>query len=283
MEISVPSIAYRYVPSGEFLVVGSGKSIQRCIFYVPEYTDYESSKLKEFKKYINTHIQHNKIPEFYKNPEHLRLLIKCKFNIEKAFANLLADIEWRSSSIPNSYFSLISKVETLLDTGVIYIHGRDNRFRPLLIIDCEKLRQMHLAIDSICRLLAFLLEFTTKKLMLPGKIENFILITDTKNIVFSSFPSHELKSLYNVFQEHFSYRLAVNYMVNASSSVALAKFFFSFIDKSTASKTKVLKNNGFDYLQQHFVMGQLEEKFGGKACNAERFWPPNMPSGVSEL
>ncbi|OMJ65945.1 hypothetical protein SteCoe_37387 [Stentor coeruleus] len=277
MELSIPTIAHRYNPSSIWVFSGTADSIQRSIFYTSIYTDYETTKLKEFASHIKTHLEQNQLPAFFKDPELLRILIKCKFDIEKSFTNLLTEIEWRNSLMPNSYHSLLTKVENLLDLGIIYIHGRDNRFRPLIIIDCEKLRHKYLIIDSIFYMMSFLIEFTKQKLMLSGKIENFILITDANNMGLRLFPSSELKILYEVFQQHFRYMLAINYIVNAPKTLSLAKFFLRFMDKETAFRTKITRSNGFELLQQHFSLTQLEEKYGGKANNASHYWPPYMP------
>lgn len=276
MELSIPTIAHRYNPSNAWIFTGIADSIQRSIFYTSTYTDYETLKLKDFKTYIKTHMEPTQLPDFFKDPELLRILIKYKFNIEKSFTNLLTEIEWRNSLMPNSYHSLLTKVETLLDSGVIYIHGRDNRFRPLIIVDCEKLRHKYLIIDSICYMMSFLIEFAKQKLMLSGKIENFIMITDANNMGLRQFPSHELKILYEVFQQHFRFMLAANYIVNAPKTLGLAKHFLRFMDGETASRTKITRSNGFEFLQQHFSLTQLEEKYGGKAVNSSHYWPPYM-------
>ena len=68
--------------------------------------------------------------------------------------------------------SLFSKIELIINEGAIYIHGRDHRYRPLIILNAGKLDFQRYSIEDYCNLLCFTLEFTVACLMIPGHIEN---------------------------------------------------------------------------------------------------------------
>ena len=108
--------------------------------------------------------------------------------------------------------------------------------------------------------------------MIPGKIENFVLITDLNKLNSSDLPKDELKRLYRVFEFYYKYRLAINYIVNVSTSVYFSlKFSNLFMNHTTAKRSKICKNNGEDLLLTVFAANQLEQKYGGKRLNAEVF------------
>ena len=101
----------------------------------------------------------------------------------------------------------------------MYFHGRDHRFRPLLIINIQKLNFKEYSADSYCYLLCFLLEFAIQKLMIPGQIENWIVITDLNNQGLTNLPLAELKRIIKTLQDNFRCRMIVNYVVNAPTSL----------------------------------------------------------------
>jgi hypothetical protein len=55
-----------------------------------------------------------------------------------------------------------------LQQGTVYVNGRDNRFRPIVVISAVQLearqKELELALDS----LTYLFEFILKEYMLPG-------------------------------------------------------------------------------------------------------------------
>ena len=280
MEHLIPSAAHRYVPTGDSLYKGSHKSIKRLIFYKTPYTDFEQSSLSQFKAYLSSRIPSDLLPPFFCEAELLRILIGSKFSLAKAFDSLLSEIEWRRSILPVSYTAVLSKIESLLRTGVIYIHGRDHKYRPILVIDAANLIVAKYSIEDYCRLFSFIIEFMVTELMLPGKVENFILITNVDNSTQNLSLRNKLKRLYRVFQVNYRYRLALNYIVNASRSFKwICRLHASFMDSDTSEKTKITTSNGLEFLETHCALHQFEEKFGGKAPNTSVFWPPVLPVG----
>ena len=70
----------------------------------------------------------------------------------------------------------------MLNGGGVYIHGRDKNLRPIIICNIQKLiQQKHLFGENnkdLINLVIYLLEYMEKFMLIPGRIENFILIID---------------------------------------------------------------------------------------------------------
>lgn len=276
---NLPRQAFRYWPKGDYVIIGNEKSIVRFIFYKIEYTEFEAQQLAKFKIYI-TKLSSLPLPAFFNDPELLRILLGCKFDNKKAYDALISSIEWRSQHLQNSYFSLYPLCENLLNSGAIYFHGRDHRFRPLLIINIERFEFSKNSSDSYCNLLCFLLEFAIKKLMMPGQVENWIVITDLCNKGLTKLPISDMQRVIKTLQDNFRCRMSVNYLVNSPRSIYFIwRIAKKFIEEHTIKKIRIEKNSDPSEILTHFNRSQVERKYGGIAPNLTQFWPPTFPEG----
>lgn len=100
----------------------------------------------------------------------LRILYATKFNMEKACQALRAYAQWREASLPPH---LTPPSLAFLESGAIYTLGRDNRFRPLVIVNAPLLAQKG-QIEVALQALTILFEFVLEHIMLPGQIENWL-------------------------------------------------------------------------------------------------------------
>jgi hypothetical protein len=280
----LPRNAFRYWPSGDYVKTGSDKSTVRFIFYKTTFSSYETIQISEFKIFIKENLPSLTLPKFYNDAELLRVLLGCKFNLKKSLEALKASISWRSTNLSESFMSLHPLCENLLNSGSIYFHGRDCRFRPLLILNINKLNFTETSVDSYSYLLCFLLEFAIQKFMMPGQVENWVVITDLCNKGLTALPKSDIQRIIKVLQENFRCRMAVNYVVNSPSSIcflwAVAK---RFIEEHTIKKIKIEKRPDPVDLFKHFNKSQVERKYGGNAPDLTQFWPPTFPEGSLEV
>ena len=279
MDDLIPALAYRYKPTEDYLYCGEKSSIKRCIYYKTQYTVFEKNSIKDFKTYLVSKLPSKTIPEYFGDEELLRLLIRFKFNPKKAIDGLIEEIEWRTSILPNSYQSLGLQVQSLLNSGIVYITGRDNRFRPLLVISVERLEDHKTQIEKITYLLVFFIEFIRTKLSIPGKVENFILLFDMCRRKTKDAPIKEVKKLYDIIQNHYPDYMSLNYIVNSGGKGVLGSVFNNFMDYDTTRKTIWDKDNGGEFLAVHFNACQYEAKYGGGQADLAEFWPVNLPIG----
>jgi hypothetical protein len=277
----IPDEALRYFPKDDKVYKGSGQSIVRYIFYETEYTKYEEEQLKEFFGYLD---YNNSDRTLICREEILRTLIGCKFDFKKTLTAIENSIAWRKNVMPLGLVSLHSKVEKLLNSGAIYIHGRDHRYRPLIVLNAGKLDLELYNIEDYTNLLCYVLEFASTKLMIKGHIENWIVITDLNNKSLTNLPLSELKQIISVLQNNFRCRMIVNYIVNAPRALSFIwGVLKKFIEPHTVNKIRIIRDSKADEMKTHFATGQYEEKYGGSCQNLTGiFWPPVLPPGPYE-
>mmetsp|Transcript_13917 Transcript_13917/g.26089 ORF Transcript_13917/g.26089 Transcript_13917/m.26089 type:complete len:453 (+) Transcript_13917:86-1444(+) len=278
-QILPPIDAYRYWPQGDYVYYGANKNIVRLIFYKTKFTPIENQELMQFKASLPSLIS----PQYFQSlpePELLRVLLGCKFNYKKAAQAIVASHEWRSKVLPDSYHSLWGKIQRVLNSGMIYVHGRDHRFRPILVVNLERMNLKRFTVEEYSDLLCFTLEYMRTHMLLPGQVENWVVIVDLCKIGLTAIPRSELKSIIKVLQDNFRCRMVVNYIVNAPTSINwLWKIAKNFMEDHTVKKIKINGSVPTAEMASHINPSQLEAKYGGYAPNAEVFWPPTVPLG----
>ena len=94
----------------------------------------------------------------------------------------------------------------LLNSGGIYIHGRDRNLRPVLVCNVQKLLQASKYFgdnntDLICMLI-YLMEYMDHFVMIKGRVENVLLILDCDNMGLFNAPYALIKQILKVLQEY---------------------------------------------------------------------------------
>lgn len=56
------------------------------------------------------------------------------FKVEDAYKALKEDEDWRQLNLP---VQLTPEIQQLLDSGIIYMTGRDNRYRPIVVMNLK--------------------------------------------------------------------------------------------------------------------------------------------------
>lgn len=142
--ILVPREAYRYWPVGEDVVRGSNKKIVRFIFENQILTDFEKTKLDRLLQEIkNNKIEGQEVPKSWSNNHILRFCYGTGWKTRASSKSLVAHLQWRKEILPQGFKVLYPKVLKLLvrymkNSGVFYIHGRDYKYRPLIVMNLAK-------------------------------------------------------------------------------------------------------------------------------------------------
>ncbi|CAG9320789.1 unnamed protein product [Blepharisma stoltei] len=276
---NIPQEAYFFQPTGPSVCLNSGQSIIRFIFYGVPFTNYELNELSNFKEAINSFSPRINLPPHFTDEELLRILISSGFNKKQAVKDLLAAIQWRAN-LSQGFYTLLPKCEHLINTGGIYFHGRDFHYRPLLVINVSRINFNAHSVEEYSWLLCFWLEYGIQSLMLPGHVENWMVIIDLENQSLRQIPWTDLKSLVDLLKTNYRCRMITAYIVNSPFTMkCMWKMIRPFIPEQTANKVKILGYGPVDELKKLFARHQYEEKYGGSAPNATVFWPPTMPPG----
>jgi hypothetical protein len=130
-KIRPPPEAHRYFPDDDEIFVSLNNKPQRVIFLGEiEYEEYEYECVKKFKEYLKT----NKLTlgKEIEDSDILRYIKTDAFDPKSTFQQLQKYIEWRENNIPPVLNELS---EQLIKSGFLYVHGRDKKFRPLVVIN----------------------------------------------------------------------------------------------------------------------------------------------------
>lgn len=115
-------------------------------------------------------------------------------------------------------------------------------------------------------------------MLLPGRVENWVLITDMGHQGLGPSSLSKLKEVMKVLTDNYRCRLGVNYILNPPKTVY---FIWScikpFMDEVLIEKMKIINGSFSVELLTHCNPWQIEVKFGGKAPNLESHWPPYVP------
>ena len=157
---NIPLIATKFQPKNDDLVDNLLGKPTRRIFIIPInfYTSRELQKLIEFYEY-SLNQNYNFYPKNTKNYSYhniFRQLQGSDFNVEKAFNDVTHEIIYKNEKLP---FTLTTDIEKVLNSGFVYIHGRDNHFRPLIFMNPGKFFDTQIPIESWENVAPFIMEY----------------------------------------------------------------------------------------------------------------------------
>jgi hypothetical protein len=121
--------------------------------------------------------------------------------------------------------------------------------------------------------------FFVENLLLPGRIENWILVINLDNLSVSKLPINFIKHFLKTMQAHLKCRgraivaLKVTWALRAIWSVVSP-----FVDDRIKKKVTMTKEPTHPILTELIHPKQLEQKFGGDAEDIIEYWPPREVS-----
>ena len=172
---------YRYFPpNDEILLLDSEpKKNYRFIFNGQPKTEYEQRKLNEYNQYELNNGKLN-YPNFWLESDTMRLLQASEYDIEKTYKSINDLIKF----INNFPSSINNNIVQLLNSGYLYVYGRDHHFRPIIVVCFQEylniLETKKYTFEDINTTIIYLMNYIVKYLLIPGQIENWITLIDLK-------------------------------------------------------------------------------------------------------
>jgi hypothetical protein len=280
--------AYFYFPEGEEIIIINAlkpeKSLRRIFNNVPIY-DFEKKLLLEFNDLIDSHPE-NKLPDYWDNAINLRFIHATECNIKKSYERLIKYIDWFHNKFPME-INPGDKICQLLNLGFLYIYGRDCHFRPIIICQpsiCQKYIKLF-DDKEIIDASVFLFQFLVNNMLIPGQIENWVMILNFEGSSPLNMPD-AVKKLIKTVSENFLSRLYKCYVYGMSFFINfMFKLACNFLEEVTVQKITILDKNNKEQLFENIREDNIEEKFGGTAPNVQgsieinnNLFPPRMPS-----
>ena len=74
----------------------------------------------------------------------------------------------------------------LLNSGSIYIQGRDKNFRPIMVLKASKFLDNFHQIDNLVAAMVVTIEYIKYFMCSPGHVENIVTIIDLEGVGFSN-------------------------------------------------------------------------------------------------
>jgi hypothetical protein len=271
-----PKISYYYFPTSTEEVEISetnGKHIMRRIFEGKvEYLKYEGDSINGLLLFLQDK-NYNLDRETFPNSHILRFLQSHNYNYAKTFENLKTNLDWRKVNLP---ISINDNIIQILNSGFIYIHGRDNRFRPIYVISPKYYNSKPYSVNDWRNSVVFLMEYCINFMLIPGQIENWNIVCDLDKVSLWSIPA-DLKSIMETIQQNYKCRLHKMYLMNLGSFAKLVwpiakKIMGDLFDKKLVGVSKP------EILFANINKSQIEIKYSGNAKNLipelSQYFPP---------
>ena len=279
-------IMYRYFPNENDILIKNKnpKDNYRFIFNGMDKTPYEKEKLEELTKYITEKEKdiNNFFPEWWLESDTLRYLQATNYDIKKTYTLIKENIKNTKQTI-----KIIDKrIRFILNYGFIYMYGRDMHFRPIIIVEVNKsselMDKLKYTFDELNQAMIFFVNYIVNYILLPGQIENWIMICDLKSVGVGKLG--QFKSILNTLNR-FRGRVFRNYILNLGSFMrAAASGILSVLGSSSAKKIIMVENGKYEVMQQYIRNENLQIKYGGTAPNViygdDNLFPPHVPSDI---
>ena len=114
-------------------------------------------------------------------------------------------------------------------------------------------------------------------MLVPGQVENWVVLIDLGKKGLGSLSINSLKQVLSILQVNYRCRMGMTYIVNPPKSMfMLWSCIKPFLDEILIEKIKISNGSTSAEMLSSFNPGQVEEKYGGKMKNLQAFWPPTV-------
>ena len=271
---------YRFMPP-EDEIINIDKSDPsknyRYIFNGQPKTQFEKEKLSEFLEYESKQGKLN-YPQNWLESDTMRILQASEYDIKKTYTTIEENIQW-INSIPQS---INNKIITLLNSGFMYVYGRDHHFRPIIIVSIKMIKNVihqKYTFEEINESIVYLMNYIIKYILIPGQIENWIIFADFEDVGISDIG--DFKKILSTLSRQRG-RVFKNYFVNIGGFIKMSVNAVVKMFSSVSRKLVILGHGELKKVQEIISPENLEKKYGGLGPDivpgGNNLFPPIMPS-----
>ena len=279
---------YRYFPNESDIIIKkeNPKDNYRFIFCGMKKTEFEEEKLEQFNKFLEEKMKKKNmdffLPEWWIESDTMRYLQACNYDFKKVFELIKENIKNTEEGIK----IIDRRIRYILNSGLIYMHGRDCHFRPILVVEAEKasilMNKKGYTFDEISQALLFFMNYIVNYILIPGQIENWFLICDLKNIGIGQLSL--FKKILNTLSK-FRCRVIKNYILNLTGFIrAAASGVLSLLGSSSSKKIVFVESDHFEVMQEFILRENLQIKHGGISPDLipgeNNLFPPVVPTEI---
>ena len=194
-----------------------------------------------------------------------RYLQAAYWNFKTAYHLIVHNCNFIDSNFPIEH----NNVKKLLNTGVIYILSRSKvGHHPILVINCTILVEK-IELEDFALVATFIFDWMIKNMLVPGRIETWIIILDLEDVSLTDVPMDKLKYFMNAVMRNFPTRMhrlvCVNtsWLVRTTFYTVVYPWLDDFIKKKLVMCGDTDSDNFLEFKKLYFNDRALEKKFGG--------------------
>ncbi|CAD8188043.1 unnamed protein product [Paramecium pentaurelia] len=251
---------------------GTGKNAIRKIFGIDEgskheYDIYEQQQLDAFKKEIEEE------RDLLTDEIILRFLYANHFDFPQTIKHMRNHQQWLQD--PNN-FKWSLNTEEMIKQGAIYVSGRGQGYKPIIVINADKFDITIYPIDDIMRAISIVLMVVKDYMLVPGKVESWYIIVEAKNTTAFSVPFTHLNQIFDMLKLNFPCYLERMFILQPQTSIQITwQIVEQFIPYNSRHKIEFVTND-FSLMFNYIKPKQLEQRHGGRAPNIYDYWPPHV-------
>jgi len=91
--------------------------------------------------------------------------------------------------------NMFKAYEEELNRGFVYVYKRDRSFRPIFVLNVAKLKASKITKDQALNLSTYFVQFLITRVLIPGRVENWITIVDMKGIGITDLPNELITAI----------------------------------------------------------------------------------------
>ena len=123
---------------------------------------------------------------YWNKSNKLRFLQASGWSYLKTIENAKNHNFWRESTLKlvhsEDLQGFTEDIFKFLTSGILYLHGRDCRFRPIFVLNAYKIDFNKVNEDAMILGISYFLEVVINSMLLPGQVENWVIILDFNNM-----------------------------------------------------------------------------------------------------
>ena len=275
-EAKVPAIVHKFQPDNDILFFLGGTKDQERLIY-PNNGPWEEKENEVYDSFCD-YCEKNEVdlPVKLSKSETLRFLYGNHFKNKDTVTNINDHYAYKREISP---IILNEDMKKLIDNGLIYMHGRDKCFRPIVVFKSGSFTEVGSSLEDALQATYFVSWMIIDHCMLQGKVENWVLVDDFDNLSMWKLPNKFIKDFMDSTQKHLKCRGTAFIALNVTFGLrALWKILSPFVDTKVKRKVVLASGSTHENLTNCAHPSQIEQKYGGEADDITTYRPLICPS-----
>lgn len=165
-----------------------------------------------------------------------------------------------------------------MNKGFFYVYKRDKSFRPIVVMEIGRLKKAKISPEIALQMSTYFTQFLITRVLVPGKVENWIAIVNMKDVGITEVPKKLMKAISQPLQVLFKARLYRLHVINAQWTIKIVwKIVKKLVDPMTQMKFVVCEEAFQKDLFKLIDPNNLEKRFGGNLEDKTgNYFPPDL-------